>query len=155
MEYEAGNDEKNKYYGVYKTKESWIETTAFPDGNWTSDISVCNECYRQQLVRSHVADMEFLLFDEDGVDLYDVSGTGTYPQPNNDSRYDLNKIRQVDIALSFRSGRDFYKSKPKGDLKRFIKTLRKDRNSTDKGYEDKYLRESVVVSVYTRNIGAQ
>jgi len=155
MEYEAGNDEKNKYYGVYKTKESWIETTAFPDGNWTSDISVCNECYRQQLVRSHVVDMEFLLFDEDGVDLYDVSGTGTYPQPNNDSRYDLNKIRQVDIALSFRSGRDFYKSKPKGDLKRFIKTLRKDRNTTNKGYIDKYLRESVVVSVYTRNIGAQ
>ena len=89
--------------------------------------------------------MEFLLFDEDGVDLYDVSGTGTYPQPNNDSRYDLNKIRQVDIALSFRSGRDFYKSKPKGDLKRFIKTLRKDRNTANKGYVDKYLRESVVV----------
>ena len=51
--------------------------------------------------------------------------------------------------------RDFYKSKPKGDLKRFIKTLRKDRNTTNKGYIDKYLRESVVVSVYTRNIGAQ
>jgi len=146
---------KSKLLTIYKTKESWIETTAYPDGNWTSDISVCNECYRQQLVRSHVVDMEFLLFDEDGVDLYDVSGTGTYPQPNNDSRYDLNKIRQVDIALSFRSGRDFYKSKPKGDLKRFIKTLRKDRNTTNKGYVDKYLRESVVVSVYTRNIGAQ
>mgnify|MGYP001252001085 CR=1 FL=1 len=36
---------------------------------------------------------------------------------------------------------------------RFIKTLRKDRNSKDRGYNDKYLRESVVVSVFTRNIG--
>ena len=49
--------------------------------------------------------------------------------------------------------RDFYKSKPKGDLKRFIKTLRKDRNTANKGYKDKYLRESIVVSVHTRNIG--
>ena len=71
------------------------------------------------------------------------------------TRDKIYKIRQVDMALSFRSNRDFYKSKPKGDLKRFIKTLRKDRNTTNKGYIDKYLRESIVVSVYTRNIGAQ
>ena len=61
----------------------------------------------------------------------------------------------MDIALSFRSGRDFYRSAPSTGNKRFIKTLRKDRNDDDRGYEDKYLRESVVVSVYTRNIGAQ
>ena len=149
-----GNDStaKNKYYGVYKTKECWIQDES-SSGGWTSDNSNCSEAYREQLVRSHVVDMEFLLFDQDGVDLYDMSGTKTYPQPNNDSRYDLNKIRQVDIALSFRSGRNFFRNKPSGDNERFIKTLRKDRNSADRGYVDKYLRESVVVSVFTRNIG--
>ena len=155
MEHNSDKEEKNKYYGIYKTKESWLENSEFPSGGWTSDTSKCNECYRQQLVRSHVVDMEFLLFDEDGVDLYNTSGSDTYPQPDNDSRYDLNKIRQVDIALSFRSGRDFYRSEPSGENKRFIKTLRKDRNSADRGYKDKFLRESVVVSVYTRNIGEQ
>ena len=155
MEYDADTTNKNRYYGIYKTKESWLENSEFPDGGWTSDVSKCNECFRQQLVRSHVADMEFLLFDKDGVDLYDVSGSDTYPHPDNESRYDLNKIRQVDVALSFRSGRDFYRSPPSGENKRFIKTLRNDRNSKDKGYEDKFLRESVVVSIYTRNIGAE
>jgi len=154
-DYNSDTTEKNKYYGIYKTKESWIENTEFPLGVWTSDVSKCNECYREQLVRSHVVDMEFLLFDQDGVDLFNTSGSNTYPQPNNASRFDLNKIRQVDIALSFRSGRDFYRSAPSTGSKRFIKTLRKDRNDDDRGYEDKYLRESVVVSVYTRNIGAQ
>ena len=154
MEYEVDKEEKNKYYGIYKTKESWLENSEFPSGGWTSDTAKCNECFRKQLVRSHVVDMEFLLFDKDGVDLYNTSGTETYPQPDNDSRYDLNKIRQVDIALSFRSGRDFYRSPPAN--KRFIKTLRMERNKTkDRGYEDKFLRESVVVSVYTRNIGEQ
>ena len=131
-----------------------LENSEFPSGGWTCDTAKCNECFRKQLVRSHVVDMEFLLFDKDGVDLYNTSGTETYPQPDNDSRYDLNKIRQVDIALSFRSGRDFYRSPPAN--KRFIKTLRMERNKTkDRGYEDKFLRESVVVSVYTRNIGEQ
>ena len=73
-------DNDNDFYGVYKTKESWIENSETPFGNWTSS---CTECYRDQLVRSHLIDMEFLLFDENGHDLYK---DGDYPLPNNDNR---------------------------------------------------------------------
>ena len=85
-------NENDKFYGVYKTKESWLETEEFSDGSWSS---TCSECYSNQLVRSHLVDMEFLLFDENGKHLYN-SGTGTYPQPNNASSVDLYRIAQVD-----------------------------------------------------------
>ena len=137
-------DNDNDFYGVYKTKESWIENSETPFGNWTSS---CTECYRDQLVRSHLIDMEFLLFDENGHDLYK---DGDYPLPNNDNRAGLYKIRQVDMSLMFRSNKEFFKTKPK--QKKFLKTLNKDRYG-GVGFDDKYLRDNVVVSVNTRNIG--
>ena len=137
-------DNDNDFYGVYKTKESWIENSETPFGNWTSS---CTECYRDQLVRSHLIDMEFLLFDENGHDLYK---DGDYPLPNNDNRSGLYKIRQVDMSLMFRSNKEFFKTKPK--QKKFLKTLNNDRY-TGTGFDDKYLRDNVVVSIHTRNIG--
>ena len=137
-------DSDNDFYGVYKTKESWVENSENPFGNWTSS---CTECYRDQLVRSHLIDMEFLLFDENGHDLYK---DGDYPLPNNDNRSGLYKIRQVDMSLMFRSNKEFFKTKPK--QKKVLKTLNNDRY-TGTGFDDKYLRDNVVVSIHTRNIG--
>ncbi|PDH17915.1 MAG: pilus assembly protein PilV [Pelagibacterales bacterium MED-G44] len=137
-------DNDNDFYGVYKTKESWIENSETPFGNWTSS---CTECYRDQLVRSHLIDMEFLLFDENGHDLWK---DGDYPLPDNDNRAGLYKIRQVDMSLMFRSNKEFFKTKPK--KKKYLKTLNKDRYG-GVGFDDKYLRDNVVVSVNTRNIG--
>lgn len=137
-------DNDNDFYGVYKTKESWIENSETPFGNWTSS---CTECYRDQLVRSHLIDMEFLLFDENGHHLYK---DGDYPLPNNDNSAALYKIKQVDMSLMFRSNKEFYKNKPKD--KKFLKTLNADRY-TGTGFDDKYLRDNVVVSIHTRNIG--
>ena len=137
-------DPDNDYYGVYKTKESWIENDTTPMGNWTSS---CEECYTNQEVRSHLVDMEFLLFDENGHHLWK---DGDYPLPNNDNRAGLYKIRQVDMSLTFRSNKEFFKNKPK--QKKFLKTLNIDRY-TGVGFDDKYLRDNVVVSVHTRNIG--
>ena len=137
-------DNDNDFYGVYKTKESWIENSETPFGNWTSS---CTECYRDQLVRSHLIDMEFLLFDENGHDLWK---DGDYPLPDNDNRAGLYKIRQVDMSLMFRSNKEFFKTKPK--QKKFLKTLNKDRYG-GVGFDDKYLRDNVVVSINTRNIG--
>ena len=146
---DSANDE---YYGIYKTKESWEQDTT-PDsgdkGNWVSN---CTECYTNQLVRSHVVDMEFLLFNEHGHHLWD-DFESSYPLPINSSRDKLYKIRQVDMALTFRSNKDFYKSELGGTKRRFIKTLSNNRNKDNLGFKDKYLRESIVVSVHTRNIG--
>ena len=138
---EEGDD---KYYGVYKTKESWIENDDNPFGNWTSR---CTECYTNQLVRSHLVDMEFLLFDENGHHLWK---DGDYPLPNNDQRINLYKIKQVDMSLISRSNKEFFKTPPK--QKKFLKTLRKERYGGD-GFGDRYLRDNVVVSIHTRNIG--
>ena len=91
--------------------------------------------------------MEFLLFDENGHHLYK---DGDYPLPNNDNSAALYKIKQVDMSLMFRSNKEFYKNKPKD--KKFLKTLNTDRY-TGTGFDDKYLRDNVVVSIHTRNIG--
>ncbi len=145
---DSSND---KFYGIYKTKESWKQNTAIESdlGNWTS---TCTECYTNQLVRSHVVDMEFLLFDEHGHHLWD-DFEKSYPLPINSTREKLYKIRQVDLALTFRSNKDFFKSDLEGEKRRYVKTLSNERNTSNLGYKDKYLRESIVVSVHTRNIG--
>ena len=54
------------------------------------------------------------------------------------------------MSLMFRSNKEFFKTKPKQP--KFLKTLNKDRYGGD-GFDDKYLRDNVVVSVNTRNIG--
>lgn len=141
-------DENDKFYGVYKAKESWIETDAF-SGSWDS---TCPECYKNQLVRSHLVDMEFLLFDENGKHLYN-SGTGTYPQPDNASSVDLYRIAQVDLRLTFRSKKAFYRTVGTEQKQRLVLGLGDERAAEN--FNDKYLRDSVVVSISTRNIGMQ
>ena len=54
------------------------------------------------------------------------------------------------MSLIFRSNKEFFKIPPK--QKKFLKTLRKERYGGD-GFGDRYLRDNVVVSIHTRNIG--
>ena len=155
------NNADDQFYGVYKTKESWIENLTFPKGQWVSN---CSECYEGELVRSHLVDMEFLLFDKHGKHLYNTVEE-SYPHPNKPiSSSDLYRIKQVDMRLTFRSNKDYYRSGRKSreeededgtkksiiDKPRLVKGLAEDRTEA---YGDKYLRDSVVVSIYTRNIG--
>ena len=139
-------NENDKFYGVYKAKESWLETDEF-SGSWDS---TCSECYSNQLVRSHVVDMEFLLFDENGKHLYNLE-TRTYPQPNNASSVDLYRIAQVDLRLTFRSKKNFYRTIGTEQKQRLVLGLGEER--ADENFNDKYLRDSVVVSISTRNLG--
>jgi hypothetical protein len=147
------SNENDKFYGVYKTKESWVENITATKGDWVSN---CSECYKGELVRSHLVDMEFLLFDAQGRHL-------NYPRPDENSE-NLYLIKQVDMRLTFRSNKDFYRSGRKTEdvedasgatekkiiKPRLVKGLSEDRT---RAYKDKYLRESTVVSIYTRNIG--
>ena len=140
-------NENDKFYGVYKAKETWIETDATPLGSWSSS---CAECYKNELIRSHLVDMEFLLFDENGKHLFNID-TRTYPQPDNASSADLYRIAQVDFRLTFRSKKDFYRTIGTDQKQRLVLGLGDDREAEN--FNDKYLRDSVVVSVSTRNIG--
>ena len=130
----------NERYAVYKSKISWQQKMGAKTGEWVDN---CSECYHDELVKDYVEDMEFIAFDQEGKKL------SPDPSPKNYStRQNLYKIRSLDIRLSFRSENDFFRAEPREGNERkligFSRVLKK--------YTDKYLRDSVVVTVYTRNI---
>ena len=131
----------NEYYAVYKSKQSWIQSTESTTGNWSSS---CTECFSGELIRDHLVDMEFIVFDEQGRII------NPPPRPDNSSRVDLYNIKAVDIRLTFRSKNEFYRFNAKDDNPRLVKGL----GERTREFLDKYLRDSVVVTVNTRNIGS-
>ena len=131
----------NEYYAVHKSKQSWIQTTGASTGDWSSS---CSECFSGELIRDHLVDMEFIVFDEQGRII------NPPPRPDKDSRRDLYNIKSVDVRLTFRSKSEFYRFKAKEGKPRFVKGL----GDRTREFLDKYLRDSVVVTVNTRNIGS-
>ena len=136
----SSNDD-DKYYAVYKSKESWIQTNDDLVGSWVKD---CTECFTGELIRDHLVDMEFIVFDNQGR-IIDPP-----PRPDNASRKDLYNIAIVDVRLTFRSKREFYRFDADPKKPRLVKGL----GDRTREFFDKFLRDSVVVSVHTRNIGA-
>ena len=103
---------------------------------------------KKELVRDYITDMEFIPFDSRGKIIKDSSGR--YPAPEITGIRDrLFDIRGVDIRLTFRSSDDFFKSNAPDSKKRVVTGL----DNRSKEYTDKYLRDSVIVTVNTRNIG--
>ena len=132
-----GTDQR---YAVYKAKESWKQPLTSNTGTWDSN---CSECY-SELIRDHVVDMEFIPFDQEGRVLLNSNSAGDKMDVMN-----LYKIRTVDIRLTFRSHKEFYRTEAKAAKPREVKGL----GDRSKDYQDKFLRDSVVVTVHTRNIG--
>ena len=141
----ARKDGKEKYYGIYKTKKSWIQKVGETGGDWDSD---CSECYKGELIRDHLYDMEFIVFDREGRKLYNTS-SNSYPRPDNGSREDLYNIRAIDVRLTFRSKKEFFRNDATPEKPRFVKAL----GNRSRIFTDKYLRDSIVVTVHTRNVG--
>ena len=133
------------HYGIYKSKESWIQPIGQDTGAWTADPTICSECYSAELIRDHLTDMEFNAFDNQGKII------NPPPNPDDpDTRGDLYNIKIVDVRLTFRSKREFFRSEAPDDKPRIVKGL----GERTREFFDKFLRDSVVVTVYTRNIGA-
>ena len=138
----SGND---KFYGIYKTKESWIQAVTDTSGTWTADPILCPECYSSELIRDHLTDMEFIAFGKQG------KFFNPPPRPDDAStRGDLYNIKIVDVRLTFRSKGEFFRAEAQEGKPRLVKGLG-DRTAE---FFDKFLRDSVVVTVHTRNIGA-
>ena len=137
-----------KYYGVYKTKESWTQPVGAigdePLNGWTTD---CAECFEGELIRDHLVDMEFIAFNQHGR-IIDPP-----PRPDAPSRKDLYNIRSVDVRLTFRSKKPFYRFDKLDAEGNIIPRLVKGLGERTTAIEDKYLRDSVVVTIHTRNIG--
>ena len=134
-------DGSDQRYAVYKTKESWIQVVGDENGEWRDD---CTECFVGELIRDHLVDMEFIPFNQEGRII------NPPPRPDNDSRTNLYKIKAVDVRLTFRSKKEFFRFAPSPDKPRLVKGL----GDRTREFLDKYLRDSVVVTIHTRNIGA-
>ena len=138
------NDD-DTHYGIYKSKESWIQTVNETSGTWTADPTLCSECYSSELIRDHLIDMEFIAFGNQGKVL------NPPPSPDNSStRGDLYNIKIVDVRLTFRSKREFFRAEAEDGTPRLVKGL----GDRTREFFDKFLRDSVVVTIHTRNIGA-
>ena len=103
------------------------------------------EIYKDQEIIGYLVDMEFIAVDE--------FGKRIFPPPNLTENTDkLYAIRSIDLKLTFRSKEEFYQTeatsaKPRKTIES-LGNLDRDIQKTDK-----YLRDSIVVTVHTRNLG--
>ena len=141
----ARTDGGENRYAIYKSKIEWQQARDSEAGDWPSDgkwvaYPDCAECYHNQLVRDYVDDMEFIPIGKEGERI-------PYPNPTTfEGRKSLYDLRAVDIRIAFKSKKDFFRSlNPNRNLKGFSKDAVE--------FNDKKLRDNVVVTVYTRNIG--
>ena len=138
------DDGGDNRYAAYKTLESWVQVIGDETGEWKND---CSECYVGQKIRDHVVDMEFIAFNHEGRII-----NPNHARPDNTNAAQRGKIydtRAVDVRLTFRSKNEFFRFAPSAGKPRLVKGL-SDRTIA---FLDKYLRDSVVVTIHTRNIG--
>ena len=133
----------NPRYGIYKSKISWQQPIGQETGAWVSD---CSECYHNELIRDHVEDMEFVALDNEGRVLSPSPSTTTEATRNN-----LYKVRAVDIRLAFISEKPFFRFESREGNERQLSGF----SRTIRSFSDRYLRDNIVVTVYTRNIVGQ
>ena len=92
--------------------------------------------YKDELVVDYVQELIFIPIDNNGKTMKPVPTTLA----------DSNKIKVVDIMLSLRSQGEFFR---KEDDRPFRLLGQK----SNKKFTDKFLREALVVSAHTRNMG--
>ena len=148
--------------------DGWITDKLDDDGN-----RICPECLKRELIRDNVVDMEFIPFDEYGVVIKSKT-SGEYPRPEPEGgdisiRDRLFDIRGVDIRLTFTTKDNFFTRTPRNKRKplELLSDRKASTNTTTTGTGtantnntiaagatgDLKLRDSVVVTVYARNIG--
>ncbi len=125
---------------IYKQKEKLDNS-----GDWQTNI---NGSYGPQLITDYIEDLIFVPKDIDGKEI-DPAPTNS---ENEDKIYD---IRSVEVALMTRSVKDFYKSDEQLDgTPRSIIGI-EDNGNLMEDISDRFLRETFVMSVSTRNIGLE
>ena len=136
---------------VYKKKEKWDnngskwldpDTDLRPTGSGKDERT-----YSKEKVVDYVQDLVFHAIDENG-NLIDPPPTAT-----NAKKEFIYKIKTVDIALTKRSRNEFFKN----NNSKQPRALRNDDRDISKllGKDDKYLRDTIIISANTRNLGLQ
>ena len=104
-----------------------------------------------ETIRDYLVDMEFVPINRKGIIITDDLLNDL--SVNQEDKF----VRAVDLRLTFRSKDEFYKAVPDADsaTRRIIHALGNKGRSLSSAIVDKFFRESVVITIHTRNIGLQ
>ena len=132
-------------FAVYKEKRKWDSNGSRwldPDTDVRPGSSAKDQrTYSKEKVVDYVQDLVFHAIDGDGKLI------SPPPTATNATKDKVYKIKTVDIALTKRSSKEFFRDKKI----RSIKSMEDASRNISKN--DKYLRESIIISANTRNLG--
>ena len=132
---------------VYKSKLIWIDSDGDGIGTWGIGPAG-SKTYQAQIITDYVEDLVFIPKDDNGLEI------DPPPTNNNSNKEKVLSIKSVEVALTVRSVKKFYNYTKKADgTKRKIVDI-EDRNAAVEN-TDLILRDTITVSVNTRNIGLQ
>ena len=132
---------------VYKSKLVWIDPDGDGNGTWGTGASG-SKTFEAQIITDYVDDLVFIAKDFNGLRI------DPPPTNNNSNKEKVLSIKSVEVALTVRSVKKFYNYTTKADgTKRKIVDI-EDRNAAVEN-TDLILRDTITVSVNTRNIGLQ
>jgi len=124
---------------VYKSKVKWDAVNK----NWEDpDTDGDHETYLPESIVEYIEDLIFVPIGPDG-QAYDPPPSDTYKP------HQLYSIKVVDILLTVRSKKSFFRN----SKRRVKKALIDDSRKIDK--DDKYLRDTIIVTAHARNLGFQ
>ena len=130
-----------KYFLLKKKMERWQGSTwetIFPTDGSSGET-----------IRDFLVDMEFIPINRNGIILSNTILEDLSIKP-------IDKVvKAVDLRLTFRSKDEFYKTNPDATslARRSIHALGNKTRSLSSTIVDKFFRESVVITIHTRNIG--
>ena len=135
--YQAGpSREPGSHFALYKTKKKWDQE----EQEWKIE-------YENEFVRDFLVDMEFVTTDLNGK-IIDPP-----PTPINSTSNKLYFINSVDIKLSFKSKNELFSKDAESSKPRLVQGLGNEITNRAMEFIDKYFRDSIIVTVHTRNIG--
>ena len=135
--YQAGpSREPGSHFALYKTKKKWDQE----EQEWKIE-------YENEFVRDFLVDMEFVTTDLNGK-IIDPP-----PTPINSTSNKLYFINSVDIKLSFKSKNELFSEDAEDSMPRLVQGLGNVITNRAMEFTDKFFRDSIIVTVHTRNIG--
>ena len=140
---DSASDPGNAFQ-VVKSRFLWSTTS----NDWIADTTTDGDSstYKNEIVLDFVSDFVFNAIDDTGA-LIDPPPTAT-----NSTKDKLYKIKTVDIGLTVRSTKPFFRSSRVRSILGLADTSR-DRQFT--GEDSKYLRDTIIVTAHARNLGLQ
>ena len=130
-------------FAIYKTirkwdtaNKVWLDPATDNDKNGNPD----ERTYPKQLIIDHVQDLIFNAIDENGKLI-------SPPPSQTQNKNKIYNIRSVDIGLTVRSTKEFFRKKDTRDVHALSDAARKISKN------DKFLRDTIVVTAHARNLG--